>query len=82
MLVIKFKNGDTSGRHVGPQMQYAYNYKNVVDVVSIQADGDELECIMGQTVNVPHMVRKRVQTWFGDMAQFLLCNVDFSKKPE
>jgi len=79
MLVIKYKNGDTGWRHVGPHMKHAFNSDIAANVVYVQADGDELDCIVRQVENLPYNKTKRIQTWFGDMAQFLLCSVDFSK---
>jgi hypothetical protein len=51
--------------------------KNTTDasaVASVQADGDELEKILRET-NVIRSTVKRVQTWYGTDAQFIVRNV-------
>jgi hypothetical protein len=44
------------------------------DVAEVQADGDELSYIVGEMKNVPYSLNKRVQRWFGDMAQHIVAN--------
>lgn len=41
------------------------------NIVSIQADGDELNEILGQIENIPYSKISPVQTWYGDTAKFI-----------
>lgn len=44
-------------------------------VISIQADGDELDEIFLRIGGIPFSKAKRVQTWYDSFAQFILDNV-------
>lgn len=43
-------------------------------VVEIQLDGDELNYVVNNFVNVPYSKTKRVQNWYGDLAKFIAEN--------
>lgn len=45
------------------------------EIVSLQADGDELELIKNSFTNIPIPMKKRVVKWFGEMAQFIFANL-------
>ncbi len=52
---------------------YPIDVKNVIEV---QADGDELDIIWNTPhESIPFIARKRVQTWYGDMAKFIVKNI-------
>lgn len=48
-------------------------------IVSIEADGDELNEVLGQLGNIPYSKSEPVQRWFGDMAKFIGYNVRLDK---
>lgn len=41
----------------------------------VQADGDELEYIRNNFINIPFSKTKRVQRWFGQEANFIALNL-------
>jgi len=43
-----------------------------IDVDEVQADGDELNYIMKNFTNIPFHNSKLVQSWTGDVAQFIV----------
>lgn len=49
----------------------------VQHVTEIQADCDELEVILGQFVNLPHIRGARSMKWFGDQAKFIAQNIRY-----
>jgi len=49
---------------------------DVREVVSVSADGDELEKIRREITGIP-MSTKRVVTWFGDDARFIVANLNY-----
>ncbi len=73
MLYLTSKKGIETQHHIGNPLP------KINDAAEIQADGDELEKILNQTENFPYHIAKRVQKWRGDLAQFIVDNVDFSK---
>ena len=68
-MYVEFKNGSESVYHVGSQKKIP----SPREVVSIQADGDELEKIQ-LTMTLSRISSKRVVTWVGDDAQFIAAN--------
>ena len=44
-------------------------------VIAVQADGDELEAVINGTSNIPYVANRAVQTWRGEMAQFIVDNL-------
>lgn len=55
--------------HVGEKLQI-----HPLLVISVQADGDELEAIYATCGNIPTS-NNRVVTWHGDFAKFIVSNV-------
>jgi len=49
---------------------------NLVDIYYIVADGDELEKIRTEITGIP-MSTKRVVTWYGDDARFIVANLNY-----
>lgn len=45
------------------------------EIYQVQADGHELAHIVQNMPNVPYARHKRVNRWFGDMAQFIAANL-------
>jgi hypothetical protein len=43
-------------------------------LVEIQLDGDELEYLIENFVNIPYSRKARIQNWYGDMAKFIVEN--------
>lgn len=77
MLYITFDDADqkatrTIGWHVGADIPY-FNESHTVTVV--QADGDELEYITANCYNIPVNVKKRVNRWHGEFANFIARNI-------
>lgn len=60
---------------VGDQLPWPLNAQNKHLVVMVQADGHELTSIESTCKNLPVAYNKPVQTWRGDMAQFIVDNV-------
>ena len=58
---------------------------NITNVVSVQADGHELEHILSNSTGLPvakdyikdgnTRMKRRVQTWYGDHAKFIVGNL-------
>jgi len=46
-------------------------------VIELHADGDELDKIQKQALNIPFTMN-RVRIWFGDHAKFIAANVKFA----
>lgn len=73
MLTVLLRKDDRTKMlvmHVGETFQYQPS-----DVFEVQADGDELTEIVGQTTNIP--IGGSVTTWYGDTARFIMANVRF-----
>lgn len=78
MLYVKYIGRDgyfdsSNGIHVGNGKKTLEDIVNrqVDDIVSIQADGDELEAIINQFANLLYSKQARVQTFRGETAQFI-----------
>ena len=76
-LYITFKHND--GRlnkiewHIGqPSLSELFNSDNVI---SVQADGDELEHINRFMLNLPKCIIKQVVTWKDGFARFIVDNL-------
>lgn len=69
MLTTFSSIGDNITWHIGEKKTM------VIGILSIQADGDELDYIITNFTNIPHHKTARVQTWFGDMATFIYTNL-------
>lgn len=70
-LFIATKSGNPPGGrpyHVGT----SYDWPMPNNVIDVQADGDELEYILRHFKGIPRHNSKRVQTWFGDHAKFIV----------
>lgn len=80
---IRPKNGETSGYvgwHTGQAapkvvLKELFGEHYLAGVTEVQADGDELEYIMTHFTNIPHAVRNRSPSWFGEMARFIVHNM-------
>jgi hypothetical protein len=48
---------------------------DVNEVTKVSADGHELEYITAKFVNLPVRSDKRLVTWYGDMAKFIVGNL-------
>ncbi len=72
-LDIKTKDGWLNW-HVG-QGSPMSSFRNG-DVDYICADGDELEKIKAEITGIP-MSTKRVVTWYGDDARFIIANLNY-----
>ena len=72
MLYINFQDGSSTGIHVG---QINDNMRNSVsNIISIQADGDELNHIHQNFSNIPFRKDKRVVKFYGETAKFIMGN--------
>ena len=61
--------------HVGQKNPVLF--KNVDDVIEVQADGDELQHIEMMFVGgFPLFFNKRVCKWYGDFAKLIVGNLD------
>lgn len=72
MLYVITKNGASIDWHVGEKLHEDFYY---LDVAEVQADCDELQHIKENFHNIPYNKTKRVQRWFGAMAQFIAHNL-------
>jgi hypothetical protein len=61
--------------HIGETLPEPLNAHNKHLIVTVQADGDELFAIFNQFDNLPSARDKRVQTWRGEFAQFIVDNL-------
>ena len=68
----KFNGGRSLGLHVGEILEAT---PPIDDVVSVQADGDELDFIRSACDQLPISAIKKVQTWRGDLAKFVVENI-------
>jgi TRAP-type uncharacterized transport system substrate-binding protein len=66
--------------HIGEPMPAPLNAHNKHLVVAVEADGDELTAISSGTSNFPYS-KKPVQTWRGELAQFIVDNIVDVWKP-
>lgn len=57
--------------HVGDKL--TANFK-VLNVIEVQADGDELQFILDNAKQLP-FCHARVQNWFGDQAKWIVQNI-------
>jgi hypothetical protein len=73
-LDIKTKDGWLNwhvGQEGGPMSSFRHG-----DIDRICADGDELEKIRREITGIP-MSKKRVITWYGDDARFIVANLNY-----
>ncbi len=61
--------------HIGEPKPAPLNPHNGHLVVAVQADGAELARIEVRCNNLPYAMHRHVQTWRGEMAQFIVDNV-------
>jgi hypothetical protein len=75
MMWIISSKGSSGDRkwHVGDPSPEGYI--SVSDVAEVGADGHELEYITAKFVNLPVRSGKRLVTWYGDMAKFIVGNL-------
>ncbi len=76
MMCITLKSGEDVAWYVNDTT--AYHLKEpefIANVVSVFADGHELEHIENSFANVPFRRVKRVVSWYGDMAKFIVANL-------
>jgi hypothetical protein len=64
MLYVNLKSGEEKSWHIGE----AFAGFLIEDVVSIQADSDELNRILREFKNLTQTTQ-RVQSWYGDTAK-------------
>lgn len=68
---------DTRGReiiwHVGKPLPVIHDILS--NIVSVQADGDELEHVRDTISGIPDRKDARVVSWFGDHARFIAGNL-------
>lgn len=60
---------------VGDPLPWPLNAQNKHLVVMVQADGHELDLVLKSCDYLPRAYLKPVQTWRGEMAQFIVDNV-------
>lgn len=48
---------------------------NISLITEVRAKGNELDCIANRMLNVPVVLGKGTQIWFGDMAKFIAVNI-------
>lgn len=70
MLYIDTKNNSFT-HYVGMPLT---DYIKIDQIVSIQADNTELEKIRREVSGIP-MVDRRVVSWYGDHAKFIVANI-------
>jgi len=73
MLSIKYLDGSVQNWHVGEDLTLRHNVNSIIDVI---ADGDELAAIVAQFDNISTTKYNRVVRWFGDMAAFIVANME------
>lgn len=64
-------NQHSSEWHVGEEKPKA----EAQFVTSVQADGDELHHILMEFQNLPQSTHKKVVSWYGDHAKFIVGNL-------
>ena len=74
MMYIGFRDLADSQWHVQDGKMYLSD-QVVMNVQVIQADGHELHYIIDHMPNVPYVVNRAVNRWFGDMAKFIAANI-------
>lgn len=79
MLYINGTNNAHCRWHVSVEPQLALFQKvnrtnDFADVISVQADGDELTHIYSLFTNIP-TVKRNVVIWFGETAKFIAANL-------
>ena len=62
--------------HVGTFAPPTHDGVDVHEVVSVSADGHELEKIRAEITGIP-MSKKRLVTWYGDDAKFIVANLKY-----
>ena len=72
MLTVRFKDGGYLGIHVGSRIPS--HFPDLTEVVSVAADGHELEKVEMEFQNIPNVSGRRVKTWVGETAQFIYAN--------
>lgn len=82
-IVYDTKNMALENVHVG---EVVSRNSLAIGVISIQADGHELEFIAKNFSNIPIPKTNSVVIWYGEMARFILSNIVMSpswakKKP-
>ena len=73
MLSIKYLNGSVQNWNVGEDFTLLHDVNSILDVI---ADGDELAAIVAQFDNISTTKYNRVVRWFGDMAAFIVANME------
>jgi len=73
MLSIKYLNGSVQNWNVGEDFTLLHDVNSILDVI---ADGDELAAIVSQFGNIPTTKYNRAGMWFGDMAVFIVANME------
>lgn len=52
-----------------------YDYVSANDVISVQADGDELTYVLNRFSFIPACYGSKTMTWYGDFAKFIAGNL-------
>jgi hypothetical protein len=80
MLYIKIAESEQTRAHEVEVHVGGTSYRDQAEhVISVQADGDELQLIRdecgGRWESLPDVVNKRVVNWYGDDAKFIVGNL-------
>ena len=79
-LYIVFKSKNSAGEQNHAEFHVPFSPLRLPRFVNeeidyIQADGDELDYINANFLNIPNPFKKRVVRWFGEMARFIYNNL-------
>lgn len=59
--------------HVGDKL--VLNSVEVRHLEYIEANGNELDCILSNFIHIPYHRDKKPMIWYGDMAKFIMANM-------
>lgn len=51
--------------------------KTISSYIKVEADGMELDWIIQNIINIPYHKSKSIQTWNGDLANFIINCIDY-----
>lgn len=77
-LFVTFSNGTDREYHVGVSVRFPD--REVLSIVSVTADGDELEWIKEQFGNTIPTYKGRVVSWYGDIARCIASSLEYLDK--
>jgi len=69
---IEYAAGPVRTWYIGQKTELLQEDHEINRTLAIQADGNELEYILRKFTNIPMVVDKRVMTWYGDTAKFIV----------